>query len=344
MPLLLLLESLDPLVVVKSLLGGNSLEHVLDSRHHTLKTAEVHVSTVLELGEDLISVFLNLVLDVHLSSALVQRFTGESVVNTEVIRELGLGSLELVIVEEGIRVSNSKEQPSLTLVDLSGRGVLGEKTTDESTEWCDTGTGGNHDVVDGRVLFRHEHNLSGRSGHNDIGTWGAVAQKVRADTLLGWVVSLHLIVPVGGTTDTEGSSLSGHVISVTGRGDGVKTDRVWLAVLLTGSWWDDTPRLTLPVWEVTFVVDDNVASLTSGLRSNDALGGDNLSGERCLVLPDIDRDLGLIKVWLSLKEVLGLDNSAVEEDGENNVNGMFYMARYSPAPLRTLFQRINAAN
>ena len=67
-PLLLLLQALDPLVVVNVLASGNSLEHVLDSRHHSLKTAEVDVGTVLELGENLVGVFLDLVLDVHLSS------------------------------------------------------------------------------------------------------------------------------------------------------------------------------------------------------------------------------------------------------------------------------------
>ena len=58
------------------------------------------------------------------------------------------------------------------------------------------------------------------------------------------------------------------------------------------------------------MIDDDVASLTGGLRSNDALGGDNLSCERSLVLPNIDRDSALVVVWLSLKEILGTDGSA----------------------------------
>merc|ERR1712125_66900 len=70
-PLLGLLEPLDPLVVVDSLLLANSREHFLNSRHHSLESAEVHVRAVLELVEDLVGVLLDLVLDVHLSPLLV---------------------------------------------------------------------------------------------------------------------------------------------------------------------------------------------------------------------------------------------------------------------------------
>ena len=37
-PLLLGLKSLEPLIIVQALLLGDSLEHVLDTRHHTLET------------------------------------------------------------------------------------------------------------------------------------------------------------------------------------------------------------------------------------------------------------------------------------------------------------------
>ena len=77
-----------------------------------------------------------------------------------------------------------------------------------------------------------------------------------------------------------------------------------LAVLLTDSWKDDTPRLALPVREVTIMIDDNVASLTGSLRANNAFGGDYFSGERSLVLVNINRNSGLIPVGLSFKKVL----------------------------------------
>jgi hypothetical protein len=139
-----------------------------------------------------------------------------------------------------------------------------------------------------------------------------VAKEVRADTLLGRIVSLELRAPVGGTTDTEGSSLPGHVITITRRGDGVKTDRVGLSVLFTDTWGYDTPRLTLPVGEVTVVVDNDVASLTRGLGSDNTLGGDDLASEGRLVLVHIDRDSGLIIVRFGLKKVLlSIQRSAV---------------------------------
>jgi hypothetical protein len=132
-----------------------------------------------------------------------------------------------------------------------------------------------------------------------------VAQKVGADTLLGGIFGLEFGAPVGGTTNTERSSLSSHVVTVTTGGDGIKTDRMGLSVLFTNTRRNDTPGLAFPVWEVTIVVNDDVASLTSGLGSNDTLGGYNLSGERSLVLIHIDWDSRLVIVGFGLEEVLG---------------------------------------
>mmetsp|Transcript_19891 Transcript_19891/g.30728 ORF Transcript_19891/g.30728 Transcript_19891/m.30728 type:complete len:338 (+) Transcript_19891:241-1254(+) len=307
MPLSLLLKTLDPGIVFKALGGSNSLEHILDSRHHTLKTTEINVGTVLKLLEDFVSVFLDLVLDVHLSTGLVFLLTGKGVVNTKTL----LGSqLEFVIVEKSITVGNTKEQPGLSLVGSSSGGVLGKKTTDESTVGGNSGTGGNHNVIGGGVFFGHKHDLTSGSSHLDFVTGGSVTQKVRADTLLGGIVGLKFGAPVGGTTDTKRTSLSGHIITVTGRSDGVKTDRMGLSVLLVDSRGDNTPRLTLPVGEVTIVIDNDVASLTSGLGSDNALGGNNLSSEGSLVLPHIDRDGRLVIVRLGLKEIFGLHGSA----------------------------------
>ena len=83
-----------------------------------------------------------------------------------------------------------------------------------------------------------------------------------------------------------------------------------LSVLLTVAWWDDTPGLSLPVWEVSIVINDDVASFTSGLWSDNSLGGDNLSGERSLVLVNVDRNSRLVIVRLGLKEVLSSDLGA----------------------------------
>ena len=53
------------------------------------------------------------------------------------------------------------------------------------------------------------------------------------------------------------------------------------------------------------MVNDNVASLTSGLWSDNAFGRNNLSGEWSLVLEGVYRNTRLVPVWLSLKVVLG---------------------------------------
>jgi hypothetical protein len=85
---------------------------------------------------------------------------------------------------------------------------------------------------------------------------------------------------------------------------------VWLSVLFTDSRWDDTPGLSLPVWEVSVVVDNDVAGLTCGLWTDNFLSGDDLSGERGLVLENVDRNIGLIVVRLSLEKVLGSKKSS----------------------------------
>ena len=312
MPLLGLLQTLEPRIVVEILALGNTLEHRLDSRHHTLESTKVNVRTVVQLGKDLISILFNLILNVHLSTLGVLLFTRQSVVETKVFGVLFKGLLPLVIVKQSVAIGNTQKQPGLTLVGLGGGGVFSKETTDETTVGGDSGTSGNHYVVSVGLFFGHEHDLSGGSSHLDFGTRLRVAQKVGADSLLGRIVSLEVIIPVGGTADAKTSSLSSHVVTVTGRGDGVKTDRMGLAVLFTGTRGDYTPRLALPVGKVAIVVNDNVGSLTSGLGANDFLGGDNLSGKGSLVLVHVDRNSALVPVGLSFQEILGaLDGSAV---------------------------------
>mmetsp|Transcript_17539 Transcript_17539/g.31714 ORF Transcript_17539/g.31714 Transcript_17539/m.31714 type:complete len:344 (-) Transcript_17539:96-1127(-) len=304
MPLLGLLESLDPLIIINSLVFAHIRKHIKNSRHHTLQTAEIHVCAVLQLGKDLIGILANLVLDVHLSSRLVLLFARESVVNSKVLGESCLGVLELVIVQKGVAVGHSEEQPGLSLVDGGGGRLLVKQTTDESTEGSNSSSGGNHDVIRGGVLLRHEHDLTSGSSHVHLGTWIGIAQKVGADSLLGGIVRLHLLVPVGGATDAEGSGGSGHVVSVAGGGDGVEADGVGLSVLLAGARGDDTPGLALDVGEVAVVVDDDVAGFAGGLGADDALVGDDLAGEGGLVFEGVDLHGGVVMVGRILQKVL----------------------------------------
>jgi len=109
MPLLGLLESLDPLFVINSFALAHFSKHILNARHHAFQPAKVHVSTTLKLLEDLVRVLLYLILDVHLSTLLVLLLTAQCVVQSEIVGEARLGILELVIVEERIAVGNTQE-------------------------------------------------------------------------------------------------------------------------------------------------------------------------------------------------------------------------------------------
>ena len=105
----------------------------MDTRHHALEATKVDVGTTVELVEDLVSIFLNLILDVHFATLLVLLFAGESVVETEIVGVLLLDRLPLVIVEEGITVGDAEEKPGLALVSIGGGRVLDKKATDETT-------------------------------------------------------------------------------------------------------------------------------------------------------------------------------------------------------------------
>ena len=77
-----------------------------------------------------------------------------------------------------------------------------------------------------------------------------------------------------------------------------------LSILLTNTWGDNTPGLSLDVGEVTIVVDDDVACFSGSLGSDDTLGRNDLSGEGGLVFVGVDLDLGVVVVGGVFKEVL----------------------------------------
>jgi hypothetical protein len=79
---------------------------------------------------------------------------------------------------------------------------------------------------------------------------------------------------------------------------------VWLAILFTVTRGENTPGLSLNVREITLVINNNVASFTSGLWTDNTLGGNDLSSEGCLVLVGVYLDLGMVMVRGVLKEVL----------------------------------------
>ena len=96
---------------------------------------------------------------------------------------------------------------------------------------------------------------------------------------------------------------------------------MWSSIPLSYTRRNDTPGLSLPVREVSLVVDDDVASLTSCLRSDNTLGRDNLPSEGGLVLVGVDRDRGLVPVRLGLQEILCLRSTEGLGTDESGCDG-----------------------
>jgi len=312
-PLAGLLELVKLLIPVHALGLSNTLEHVKNTRHHTLETAEVHVGTLVKQhAEHLIRVLLHLVLNIHLSTLLVILLTGDGIVKLEVVGMRLEHCLPLIIVKEVVGVGHTKEQPGSALEVTAVRGVLGEQAAKERTVRGDTGTGGNHNDGGLRVGLRQKHDLAGRTSHLHLIPRLSIAQVVGAHTLLGGVLRFQLRAPVGGTANAEGHGVAGHVISISGRSDGVKSNRVGLAILGVQAGRQNTVRLALPIRHLAEVIDDDVASLTRGVLTNNSLAGDDLANMRLLVLVGVEGDARHVKVGVSLKEVLGLSDCRSE--------------------------------
>jgi hypothetical protein len=243
MPLTLLLPVLQRLCPDQPLLGGDGLEHLEDARHHALKATEVDVCALLHSLEDLIGVLLDLVLDVHLAALLVVLLARQRVVQTEVLRELRLDLLPVLVIQKGVGVGHTEEQPSQALEVPACRRVFHEEAADEGAVRGDAGAGSHHDDVGSRLGLGHQHDLASGAGQHHLVAGLGVAQEVAAHTLLGRVVATHLGVKVGGAAHAQsgGGSLyhmhdefqdlqqsdvmsAGkylHVISVTSGRDGV---------------------------------------------------------------------------------------------------------------------------
>merc|ERR1712050_170360 len=108
-PLFLFLQVLLPVFVNKTFALRNSFQHVLNSRHHSFQTAEVNMSSIVQLFKHFIGVLFNFVLNVHFSSLLVLLFTRKCIVKSEVVGEVSFRLLEFIIIEECIGVGNSQK-------------------------------------------------------------------------------------------------------------------------------------------------------------------------------------------------------------------------------------------
>jgi hypothetical protein len=66
------------------------------------------------------------------------------------------------------------------------------------------------------------------------------------------------------------------------------------------------------------VINDNVASFAGGLWSHNALCGDDLSSEWCLVFVGVDWYISLIPVWFGLKKALLLLSKCLNGDSSSS--------------------------
>eukprot|EP00962_Isochrysis_galbana_P059549 scaffold33222_cov129-Isochrysis_galbana.AAC.4 len=200
MPLALGLPLLKLVFPDDALSLRDALEHLGDARHHALQAAKVHVRAIVHAGEDLVRVFGDFVLDVHLAAVLVGLLTRERVVNAEVLRVRLKDRLPLVVVEQRVLVGHAEEEPGKAFVHLAVGRLLDEQAADEGAVGRDAGAGGDHDEVCGSVLLGDEHHLARRA--------------VGAHALLGRVIGLELWAPIGGAAHAQRGGGTGHVVTV----------------------------------------------------------------------------------------------------------------------------------
>mmetsp|Transcript_45079 Transcript_45079/g.134563 ORF Transcript_45079/g.134563 Transcript_45079/m.134563 type:complete len:343 (-) Transcript_45079:34-1062(-) len=294
-----MLQALNELVVLHALLLAHALQHLLDAWHHALEATEVHVAArVAQQVKDLVGILLNLVLDVHLATALVLLpLAGQSVVQAEVLGAGGSDLLQLVIVQLAIRVRSTHEQPEQAS-ELVVWHIFKEQAAPERAERRNASAGGSHDNGGVGVLRQQQH-LAGGAGHHDLRARGSVAQEVGADTLLGWVIGLHLRVPVGGTAHAQRRGVAVERVTVAGRRDGVQAHAMGhlLATRVhLRTRGDDAVGLALPEGDLAVGLDDNVAGLACGLGAHNALDRLNAGLERSLVVVRVERHLALLQL------------------------------------------------
>mmetsp|Transcript_13273 Transcript_13273/g.30373 ORF Transcript_13273/g.30373 Transcript_13273/m.30373 type:complete len:342 (+) Transcript_13273:116-1141(+) len=316
--LVVLLEALVEFLPVETLILRHALEHVKDSRQHTLKSTEVDVRTVLEEVEHLLGVLLDLVLDVHLATILVLLLARDGVVDAELVRETLSHDLELVVVQLGVAVRNTHEEPRES-TETEVRHVFEEHASQVRAEWRNAGSRRAHDVHAVRVLLGQEQDLARRSRERHLRARLAVAEEVGADALLRRVLLVHLRAPVRRAANAKAGRLAVEVVSVARRRDGVEADSVRHLLALGvqfGSRRNYSVALSLPEWRLSIRLEDDVARLTRRLGSDDALARLHLDDERLLGRIGVERHLlGLLELERHLGELSGRRRDGGDRDG-----------------------------
>nr|GLL30104.1 Os02g0103850 [Ipomoea trifida] len=118
----------------------------MNSRHHSLQPTEIDVRSFIQQFEDLITVFLDFVLNIHLASSLVLLLPAKSTIVPEIIWIIILEMFgELLIVQKTVLVGHPKEEPSKA-IELECWDRFHKHTAKVPSEGSHTSASCNHNV------------------------------------------------------------------------------------------------------------------------------------------------------------------------------------------------------
>mmetsp|Transcript_15453 Transcript_15453/g.20905 ORF Transcript_15453/g.20905 Transcript_15453/m.20905 type:complete len:430 (-) Transcript_15453:20-1309(-) len=295
-------------------LGGEALLH---AGLHALQAAHVDVRVLLlhQLPE-LIGVLSHLRLDVHLLARSVRRLTRHSVVEAELVRVVLHIRRVLVIVEQGLRVRHTHEEPRQAL-ELAGAirrlaRLVVEEQAHVGAHGRNARARGKHDDVRLRVL-RQQHLRTRGAGDQHIIAHTHVADVVRAHTTVHLVLRVararlvrlvlanlavgKLAIKLHHALHAQRHRLGGLVITHRRGGNGVQTDLRRRLALLVRARSDDANGLALKVRHLAVMVEGQVGRLPvriarvlrQGLRVH--IVRHHLARVRRLGHEDVPRDL-----------------------------------------------------
>mmetsp|Transcript_40727 Transcript_40727/g.103675 ORF Transcript_40727/g.103675 Transcript_40727/m.103675 type:complete len:375 (-) Transcript_40727:315-1439(-) len=313
---IVLLHVLDKLSPFHTLLFGQRAEGLLETALHAFQAAHVHVRLLfLKHWPDLVRILHDLVLNPHLLALFVRHLVRDCIVVSEVIRVELLDLSPLLVVQNGARVRNAKEQPSQASVLVlpveqlrkpapgDPRGLVVEQLPHEGSEGGDAGPRSQHDDVRvGLVRQQHlrargardQHFVAGLEVADVAGAHAAVDLLRLRELRVLALLNVGILAPAnaGDLQDSlhdERDHVVGLVVATGRGGDRVQADLRRRVALLVGARRDDADGLALNVRHLLVVPQNDVGCLPIHQRR---LGGDRLVGAN----PALVRSLGCEQV------------------------------------------------
>mmetsp|Transcript_64779 Transcript_64779/g.131664 ORF Transcript_64779/g.131664 Transcript_64779/m.131664 type:complete len:409 (+) Transcript_64779:194-1420(+) len=254
---------------------------------HTFQAAHVDVGLlILHQLPEFFGILGHLGLDVHLLSSRILVLTAHGVVIAELIWVLLLVGLMLVVIQQGLGIWHTHEEPSNTLELASSvggsTGLVVEKQPQVGTHGCNARACGKHNDVGLRVLWQ-QHLCTGGACDEHLVSWCHVADVVGAHATVDLVLRegsarlVRLILALGAvaelaiqlhyTLHTQRNRLGALIITHCRRGNGVEPDLRWLLALLVGARCDDSNGLALNVRDLASMVEGHMSGFPVGISS-----------------------------------------------------------------------------